>query len=146
MKKINVELGVGLFVIMGLLCLGYLSVKLGKMEVLGSRGYEVIGVFSNCGGVRAESLVRIAGVQVGRVKSITLDGDQARVTMVVNDDVRIPADSIASIKTQGLIGEKFIELTLGADEADLQPGQRIRDTQPPVDLEALIAKYVFGKV
>jgi phospholipid/cholesterol/gamma-HCH transport system substrate-binding protein len=146
MKKINAELAVGLFVIAGIACLGYLSVKLGKMEVLGSRGYEVVGVFSNCGGVRAESAVRIAGVQVGRVKSITLDGDQARVTMVVNDDVTIPTDSIASIKTQGLIGEKFVELTLGADEADLQPGQRIRETQSPVDLEALIARYAFGKV
>jgi phospholipid/cholesterol/gamma-HCH transport system substrate-binding protein len=146
MKKINAELAVGIFVIVGILCLGYLSVKLGKMEVLGTRGYEVFGVFSNCGGIRAGSVVSIAGVQVGRVKSIALEGDQARVTIVVNNDVKIPADSIAAIKTQGLIGEKFIELTLGADEASLQPGQRIRDTQPPVDLEALIAKYAFGKV
>jgi len=146
MKKINVELAVGLFMILGILCLGYLSVKLGKMEVFGSRGYEIIAVFSNSGGVRAGSVVSVAGVEVGRVKSVALDGDQARVTLVVNDDVKIPADSIASIKTQGLIGEKFIELTLGAEEANLQPGQRIRDTQPPLDLESLIAKYVFGKV
>jgi len=146
MKKHNTELAVGLFMIAGILCLGYLSVRLGKIEVLGSRGYEIIGLFSNSGGVRSGAVVSIAGVQVGHVKSITLDGDQARVTMVVNDDVRIPADSIASVKTQGLIGEKFIELTLGAEDANLQPGQRIRDTQPPVDLESLISKYTFGKV
>ena len=64
----------------------------------------------------------------------------------INRGVQIPDDSIAAIKTQGLIGEKFIEMTPGADEAMLQPGEKIRDTQPPVDLEALIAKYMFGKV
>jgi phospholipid/cholesterol/gamma-HCH transport system substrate-binding protein len=146
MKKINAELAVGLFMIVGILCLGYLSVKLGKLDVLGSRGYEVVGVFSNCGGVRVGSVVSVAGVQVCRVKTIALDGGQARVTMMIDDGVKIPTDSIASIKTRGLIGEKFIELTLGAEDANLQPGQRIRETQPPVDLESLIAKYAFGKV
>jgi phospholipid/cholesterol/gamma-HCH transport system substrate-binding protein len=146
MKKTNAELAVGLFMIVGIVCLGYLSVRLGKVEVFGSRGYDVVGVFSDCGGVRVGSVVSIAGVQIGRVKSIVLDGDEARVTMEVDRRVKIPTDSIASIKTQGLIGEKFIDLSLGADETDLQPGQRIRDTQPAVDLEALIAKYAFGKV
>lgn len=146
MKKINTEIAVGLFMIVGILCLGYLSIKLGKMEVLGSRGYEVVGVFSNTGGVRVGSVVTIAGVQIGRVKAVALDDYEARITMVINDGVAIPVDSMASIKTQGLIGEKYVELTPGADDKMLQAGQKIRDTQPPVDLESLISKYAFGKV
>lgn len=146
MKKISAEMAVGLFMILGILSLGYLSVKLGKMEVLGSRGYEIVGVFSNSGGVKSGSVVSIAGVDVGRVKSVTLESYEARITMVLNDSVKIPVDSIASIKTRGLIGERYIEFTPGADEENLKAGQRIRDTQPPVDFEALIAKYVFGNV
>ena len=146
MKKISAEMAVGLFMILGILSLGYLSVKLGKMEVLGSRGYEIVGVFSNSGGVKSGSVVSIAGVDVGRVKSVTLESYEARITMVLNDSVKIPVDSIASIKTRGLIGERYIEFTPGADEENLKAGQRIRDTQPPVDFEALIAKYMFGNV
>jgi phospholipid/cholesterol/gamma-HCH transport system substrate-binding protein len=146
MKKIGTEMSVGIFMILGILCLAYLSVKLGKMEVLGSQGYEVIGVFSNSGGLRAGATVTVAGVQVGRVKSVALDSYEARITMVIDEGVKIPTDSMASIKTQGLIGEKYIEFTPGAEDEVLKAGQKIRDTQPPVDLEALIGKYMFGEV
>ena len=81
MKKFDVELCVGLFMILGILCLGYLSIKLGKLEVLGSRGYEVEAVFSNGGGIKSGSTVVIAGVEIGRVKKVTLDDYQALVVM-----------------------------------------------------------------
>jgi phospholipid/cholesterol/gamma-HCH transport system substrate-binding protein len=146
MKKIDLELSVGLFIIAGIICLGYLSIKLGKMEVLGSKGYEVYAIFSNSGGLKAGSSVVIAGVDVGRVKAITLEDYQARVILNLPENVNIQEDAIASIKTRGLIGEKYIEITPGGSEKLIPPGSRIRETQPAVDLEELISKFVFGKL
>lgn len=146
MKKIDLELSVGLFIIAGIICLGYLSIKLGKMEVLGSKGYEVYAIFSNSGGLKTGSSVVIAGVDVGRVKAITLEDYQARVILNLPENVNIQEDAIASIKTRGLIGEKYIEITPGGSEKLIPPGGRIRETQPAVDLEELISNFVFGKI
>jgi phospholipid/cholesterol/gamma-HCH transport system substrate-binding protein len=146
MKKIDLELAVGLFIIAGILCLGYLSVKLGKMEIMGERGYEIYGVFSNIGGLKVGSSVEIAGVNVGRVKSIVLNDYQARVVFNFPEGLTIQEDAIASIKTRGLIGEKYIEITPGGSEKVIKPGGRIRETQPAVDMEELISKFVFGKI
>jgi phospholipid/cholesterol/gamma-HCH transport system substrate-binding protein len=146
MKKIDLELSVGLFIIAGIICLGYLSVKLGKMEVLGSKGYEVYALFSNSGGLKTGSSVVIAGVDVGRVKGITLEDYQARVILNLPENMNIQEDAIASIKTRGLIGEKYIEITPGGSEKLIPPGGRIRETQPAVDLEELISNFVFGKI
>ena len=146
MKKFDVELAVGLFMIAGIICLGYLSIKLGRMEVLGSKGYEIYAHFSNSGSLKSGSSVVIAGVDVGRVKGIALKDYQARVVLDLRQGVEIQEDAIASIKTKGLIGEKYIEITPGGSEKIIRPGGRIRDTQPAVDLEELISKFVFGKV
>ena len=146
MKKVNLELSVGLFMIVGIICLGYLSIRLGKMEVLGGKGYEVQAVFSNSGGLKAGSSVVIAGVEVGRVKRIVLDDYQALVVMNLPLDVKVQEDAIASIKTKGLIGEKYIGITPGGSEKTIEPGGRIRDTQPAVDLEQMISSFVFGKL
>jgi phospholipid/cholesterol/gamma-HCH transport system substrate-binding protein len=146
MKKFDLELAVGLFMIMGILCLGYISIKLGKMEILGDKGYEVEAVFANSGGLKTGSSVVIAGVDVGRVKEIALEDYQARVVLNLPLNVRIQEDAIASIKTKGLIGEKYVEITPGGAEELIQPGGRIRDTQSAVDFEELISNYVFGKI
>ena len=146
MKKFDIELSVGLFVIAGIICLGYLSIKLGEMELLGSKGYEVYAYFSNIGGLKPGSSISIAGVDVGRVKSITLDDYQARIVLNLSNDVKVQEDAIASIKTKGLIGEKFIEITPGGSEKIVAPGGKIRDTQPAVDFEELISNFVFGKL
>ena len=146
MKKIDLELAVGLFIIAGILCLGYLSVKLGKIEIIGERGYEIYGVFSNIRGLKVGSSVEIAGVNVGHVKSIVLDDFQARVVLNFPKDLPIQEDAIASIKTRGLIGEKYIEITPGGSEKVIKPGGRIRETQPAIDMEELISKFVFGKI
>jgi phospholipid/cholesterol/gamma-HCH transport system substrate-binding protein len=146
MKKMDLEMMVGLFLIAGIVCLGYLSIKLGKMEVLGSKGYELNAVFSNSGGLKSGSDILIAGVSVGRVKSVLLDNYQARVILNLANNVKIQEDAIASIKTKGLIGEKYVEITPGGSERVIQPGGRIRETQSPVDLEELISKFVFGKI
>ena len=146
MKKVDLELAVGLFMIVGIVCLGYLSIKLGRMEIFGDRGYEIQAVFSNNGGLKTGSAVVIAGVEVGRVKDVFLDDYQARVVINLPLEVNVQEDAIASIKTKGLIGEKYIEILPGASEKILKPGERIRDTQPAIDLEQLISNYVFGGV
>ena len=146
MRKLDIEFTVGLFLIAGIICLGYLSIKLGRMEVLGGEGYDVYALFSNTGGLKKGSSVMIAGVEVGRIKGISLEDYQARVVMNVSEDIKIQEDAIASIKTRGLIGEKFVEITPGGADKAIPPGGRIRETQPPIDIESLISKYVFGKV
>jgi len=146
MKKFDLELAVGLFMIAGIVCLGYLSIKLGRLEVMGGKGYEIQAFFANSGGLKNGSSVVIAGVDVGRVKSIALDDYEARVVMLVSSDVRITDDAMASIKTKGLIGEKFVEITVGGSEKILKPGGRIRDTESAIDFEQLISNYIFGKL
>lgn len=146
MRKFDLEFGVGLFMILGILCLGYISIKLGKMEILGDKGYEVEAVFANSGGLRIGSSVVIAGVDVGQVKRIALDDYQARVVLNLPLNVKIQEDAIASIKTKGLIGEKYVEITPGGADVLIQPGGQIRDTQSAVDFEELISNYVFGKL
>jgi len=146
MKKFDLELAVGVFMIIGIICLGYLSIKLGKMEVFGDKGYEIHAIFSNSGGLKPGSSVVIAGVEVGRVKRIALDDYQAKVVLNIPLNVKIQEDAIASIKTKGLIGEKFVEITPGGADELIQPGGRIRDTQSAIDFEELISNYVFGKI
>jgi phospholipid/cholesterol/gamma-HCH transport system substrate-binding protein len=116
------------------------------MEVIRGKGYDITALFSNTGGLRTGSPIVIAGVDVGRVKSIVLVHYQAHVLLNLPEDVKIQEDAIASIKTKGLIGEKYIEITPGGSEKIIQPGGRIRETQSAIDLEELISKFVFGKI
>jgi phospholipid/cholesterol/gamma-HCH transport system substrate-binding protein len=146
MKRFDLELCVGVFVLIGILCLGYLSVKLGKMEILGNKGYNVYALFADSGGLKTGAPIVIAGVDVGRVKAVRLEDYRARVVLNLPDEVEIQEDAIASIKTKGLIGEKYIEITPGASEEIIPPGGRIRETQPAVNLEDLISQFVFGKI
>jgi phospholipid/cholesterol/gamma-HCH transport system substrate-binding protein len=146
MKKANIELAVGLFVLIGILSIGYLSVKLGKLEVMGGRGYTVYAEFAKAGGIKPGAVVEIAGVEVGTIKSIHLDNYQALIELALDDTIQLQEDAIASIKTKGLIGEKFIQITPGGSEKILPVGGKIRDTESAVDIEELISKYVFGKV
>ncbi len=146
MKRYDLELAVGLFMIAGMICLGYLSIKLGRLELFGGKGYEIQAVFSNSGGLKTGSTVVIAGVEVGRVKQVVLDDYEARVVISLPLDVKLQDDAIASIKTKGLIGEKYIEITPGGSEELIKSGGLIRETEPAVDLEKLISNFVFGKL
>jgi phospholipid/cholesterol/gamma-HCH transport system substrate-binding protein len=146
MRKFDLEVTVGLFIIAGIICLAYLSIRLGKMEVLGEKGYEVYAVFSNVGGLKVGSSIEIAGVTVGRVREIALRNYEAKVVLNLPNGLKVQEDAIASIKTKGLIGEKYIDITPGGSEKILNPGDQIRETQPAVDMEELISKFVFGKI
>ncbi len=146
MEKTKLELIVGVFVLVGILCLGYLSIKLGKLELIGGNVYEVVAQFNSASGLKPGSAVEIAGVEVGRVRGITLKEDRAAVTLAVNDGVKLYTDTIASIKTRGIIGEKFLALSPGGGGDPLKPGDTIRDTESGLDLEELVSQYVHGKV
>lgn len=146
MEKTRLELAVGLFVLAGIICLGYLSIKLGKLELIGGNVYEVVAQFTTASGLKAGSAVEIAGVEVGRVREIVLKEDRAAVTLAVNNNVKLYTDTIASIKTRGIIGEKFLALSPGGGGDPLKPGDIIRDTESGLDLEELVSQYVHGKV
>jgi phospholipid/cholesterol/gamma-HCH transport system substrate-binding protein len=146
MKRSALDLGVGIFVLIGLLALGWLSVKLGRVDLLGNRGYVVSADFPSVGGLKAGSAIEIAGVEIGRVDRILLQDYQARVVMVIQPGVQLQEDSIASIKTKGLIGERYVRISPGGSEKTIPPNGRIREVEPPVDIEELLSKYIFGKV
>jgi phospholipid/cholesterol/gamma-HCH transport system substrate-binding protein len=146
MKTSSLEFFVGLFLAIGMACLAFLSIKVARKEFFSSDGYEVHAIFTNCNGIRRGSPVMIAGVEVGRVKDIDLKDYEARVQLVVNSEVVLQKDAIASIKTKGLIGEKYIELSPGGSDEKIQPGGVIRDTEPAMDIEGLISKYVHGNL
>lgn len=146
MEKAKLELIVGIFVFVGVLCLAYLSIKLGKLEVVGGNRYEVQAEFTSASGLKSGATVEIAGVEVGRVRAIKLKEDRAIVTMAINGGVTLYSDTIASIKTRGIIGEKFISCSLGGAGEVLRAGSMIRDTEAGLDLEELVSQYIHGKV
>jgi phospholipid/cholesterol/gamma-HCH transport system substrate-binding protein len=146
MENAKLEFIVGVFVLVGIVCLGYLSIKLGKLELIGGNVYEVVAQFNTASGLKAGSAVEIAGVEVGRVRAIVLNEDRAAVTLAVDNKVKLYTDTIASIKTRGIIGEKFLALSPGGGGDPLKPGDTIRDTESGLDLEELVSQYVHGNV
>lgn len=148
MKKYSLDFAVGLFVLAGLLCLAYMTVKLGKMEVFSSAGQNVTARFQSISGLKVGASVEIAGVPVGKVSGIELDPKTlyAFVTMQINDKFIMTDDTIASVKTSGIIGDKYISLSLGGGSPIDVKKDILTDTESAVDIEALISKYVFGGV
>ncbi len=148
MKRTTVETAVGVFMLIGILCVGYLTIKLGKMELLGENYYIVNARFQNATGVKAGSQVEISGVQVGQVERISLDPERqvALIRMKINKDVTLSDDVIASVKTAGLIGDRYIKLSPGGSEELLKNGDTITETESALDIEELVSKYVFGGV
>lgn len=148
MRKWDIELSAGVFLLLGIAALAFISVKLGRLEVIGGGGYTLHAEFEKAGGVKVGSGVEIAGVEVGKVKSIRLDEKnyQAMLEFVINKGINIQEDAIASIKTKGLIGEKYVQITPGGSERLLPNGGKIRETESSIDIEELISKYVYGKV
>ena len=134
MEKTKLEMVVGAFVLVGILCLAYLSIKLGKLEMVGGDVYEVEAQFNSASGLKPGTAVEIAGVEVGRIRGITLIEDRAKVTLAVNSTVKLYTDTIASIKSRGIIGEKFLALSPGGGGDPLKPGDTIRDTESGLDL------------
>ena len=148
MSKTSLELGVGIFVLIGILCVGYLTVRLGKMELLGDDHYYLNARFISVAGLKKGAQVVIAGVQVGQVTQISLDPEEqvAIVRMKIIKDVVLTDDVIASVKTSGLIGDKYIKLSPGGSDEILKEGEMITETESALDIEELVSKYAFGDV
>lgn len=141
---------VGVFVLIGLLCVAYMTIKLGRMEFFSEEGFELKARFTNVSGLRVGADIEMAGVPVGKIAAINLQRTEtetvAMVTLRFDQDLQLPDDTIASVRTAGLIGDKFIEVAPGGSMDILQAGDTISDTEPAVDLGALISKYAFGSV
>ena len=148
MKRSSIEILVGFFVLIGILCIGYLTIHLGQMEWFGDKYYSLQAQFQSVSGLKPGTHVEIAGVQVGSVDAITLDLEKqvARVTLKIQKNIELTDDVIASVKTSGLIGDKYIKLSPGGSDIVLKSGDYIIETESAIDLEELISKYVFGKV
>jgi phospholipid/cholesterol/gamma-HCH transport system substrate-binding protein len=135
---------VGIFVLAGAICLGYLAIRLGKVELFGATGYVVYADFSSVAGLKAGDPAEIAGVRVGKVESLGLADDRARVALRVDSQVKLQDDVIASVRARGLIGDKFVLITPGASDKIIPPGGKIRETESPQDITDLIGKFVGG--
>jgi phospholipid/cholesterol/gamma-HCH transport system substrate-binding protein len=148
MKKGSIETAVGIFMIIGIACVGYLTIKLGQMELVGGNYYSVYANFQSITGLKPGAQVEMAGVPIGRVEKVSLDQErqEATVELKIQKDVQLSDDVLASVKTSGLIGDKYIMLTPGTGMAFLEPGGKITETESAIDIEALISKYVFGSV
>ncbi len=149
MKASALLASVGAFVLLGLLAAGYLTLTLANTPLLARGVYTVQAHFPSVSGLRVGSSVEISGVTVGKVIGIQLDQErfyQAKVLMHIHDGVRIPTDSAAAIKTSGLIGDKYIQIIPGADEAFLGDGGAVLDTKAAFDIEEMVSKYLFGSV
>jgi phospholipid/cholesterol/gamma-HCH transport system substrate-binding protein len=146
MRRSALDLAVGVFVLLGIVALGWLSLRLGKIDLFPGEFYTITADFPTTGGLKNGSTVEIAGVEVGRVTSIKLANYQAHVVMAIRQDIKLTDDSIASIKTRGLIGEKFLHISPGGSDRIIKPNGKLKEVEPPIDLEELLSKYVFGKV
>ena len=148
MKKYSMESVVGIFVVIGLLCVGYMTVKLGKVSLFGDDYYSLYARFSSVSGLRVDSPIEINGIEAGRVAQLSIDPEKqvALVELQIKKGIEVYDDAIASIKTSGLIGDKFVKIDPGGGGDILKPGGTITETTSPLDIEDLISKYVFGDI
>lgn len=141
MTKLSIEAKVGFFVVMGIVILAYMSMKAGKFEYAGDRGYEVYAYFDSAEGLVKGVPVEIAGVEVGRVKEISLEAGKAKVVFQLDPKVQVGEDAEAIIRTKGVLGDKYVEVVLGSPEAEsIKPGGRILRTESPANIDTLLKK------
>ncbi|MCI5212758.1 MAG: outer membrane lipid asymmetry maintenance protein MlaD [Candidatus Electrothrix sp. ATG2] len=148
MKNSRLEITVGFFLVLGFVAFGWLALQLGEVSWLDTgTTYTLYADFENVSGVKTGAEVQIAGVTVGSVKELSLsEDDMAVATLQLDKNIQLAKDSMASVKSQGIIGEKIIQITPGGDEELYEAGDVIVDTESSVDLESLISKFAFGGV
>ena len=148
MKKYSIETVVGIFVVVGLLCVAYMTVKLGKVSLFKDDYYSLYARFGSASGLRVGNAVEMGGIEVGRVERLNIDQEKqmAVVELKIRKGIRFYDDASASIKTAGLIGDKFVKVEPGGSGDLLKAGGIISETASPIDIEELISKYAFGDV
>ncbi len=147
MRRFGVVFGVGIFLLIGIGCLSYLAINMGGMSPGGDDTYLLQARFVSASGLKEGAHVELAGVRVGKVARIVLDGDsyEAVVGLALKNGVRVQEDAVASIRTQGIIGDKFVKISPGGSPNILKPSDEIFETEPSISLEELISKYIFQK-
>jgi len=140
----RLEISVGAFVAAGLAIVAYLAISLGNVRLLSGHRTTIAARFSSIGDLRNAAPVRIAGVNVGQVGKIQLADYVARIELLIDSGVKIPSDTIASIRTAGLLGEAFVSLSPGGSDRILSDGDAIVQTEPALDITQLLQKYAFG--
>jgi phospholipid/cholesterol/gamma-HCH transport system substrate-binding protein len=148
MKKYSMETAVGIFVVIGLLCVGYMTVKLGKVSLFGEDTYPLFARFTSVSGLRVGSSIEVYGIQVGSVTSLAIDSERQMgvVGMRIGTQTKVYDDAAATIKSSGLIGDKYVKIDPGGAGTVLRPRGVITQTSVPADIEDLIGKYAFGDV
>lgn len=144
MSQKRMEITVGIFVLIGAVCMVYLSLVLGSVGGLGLGAYSVFADFNSIEGLTEGASVEIAGVPVGRVGEIKLVGERAKVELQIKKTVKIDTDTVCSVRTKGIIGEKFLRLEPGGAEEYIKPGGRIIETQSTLDMQDLISQFIHG--
>ncbi len=144
MKRHQLEIVVGAFLILGILALAWIAIRMGEVGAHGGT-YEMRARFTSVSGLREGAYVELAGVRVGQVVEIDVDPEEytAEIVMALEDRIELQEDTIASIRTSGIIGDKFVKITPGGSDIILQPGETIIETEPSISLEELISKYIF---
>jgi len=147
MKRLNIETAVGIFMVIGFLCFAWLSVRLGDVGLFSSETYSVEARFDSISGLKVGAMVEISGVPVGKVVTIRLDQEYYRavVGMEIDKHVALQEDTIASVRTSGIIGDKFIKLSPGGMDELIEDGGEIEETESAISLEELVSKYIFEK-
>ena len=146
MKKYSKETVVGIFVVIGLACIGYMTVKLGNVGFFGDNSYSLFAKFNTVTGLREGNPVNMLGLEIGKVQKFTMDQEnqQVLVEFKINKGIEIYDDAIASVKTEGLIGDKYVAVDPGGGGDLLADGDSITDTNSPTDIMDLVSKYAFG--
>jgi len=140
----KVEVIVGVFVLIGVLSMSWMAIKLGQIGGMGSSGYTLNATFSDAGGLRVGADVMMAGVSIGRLSSITLNDDsEAVITLEIQNDIHLSTDAMAAVRTKGIIGERYVRMSQGADDEVLVSGDEIEETESAINIEDLISKYIF---
>jgi phospholipid/cholesterol/gamma-HCH transport system substrate-binding protein len=146
MKQNTIEMAVGSFMLIGFAAFVYLALQLGEVPFLSqSSTYVLKAEFDNVAGIKKGASVQVAGVTVGEVSEVALSNTEtALLSLRVENTLKVPIDSIASVKSQGIIGDKYIQLSLGGEKDKFKAGETIKETESSVDFESLISKFAFG--
>ncbi len=144
-EKQHTEILVGIFLLIGIIVITFLALRMGDFRLLNTQQYTIKAEFTSASGLKKGAHVEMAGVSVGRVTNITFNPETylAEVYIALENNIQIPDDSIASIRTSGIIGDKFLKISPGGSEIIIEPNMVITETEPSINLEELISKYIF---
>lgn len=143
-RSVSLEFFVGLFAMAGVGTAAYLAVGLAGLEIGTSNKYEIFAEFDNISGLKYGASVEIAGVPIGTVSNIALKDPVARITLKLDKATQIKDDDIASIRTKGIIGDRYVKISRGASDKYIEPGGTMVETESVVDIEDVIGKVVHS--